>query len=71
MNNVVNNSKKTFVVSTHYKDELIQLYNLNPNKLEISPNVVNPLFFKNRSFISISKAVNFTVIGLLNKRRIT
>ena len=69
LNNVVNNSKKTFVVSSHYKDELIQLYNFNPNKLEISPNVVNPLFFKNRSFISISKAVNFTVIGLLNKRK--
>lgn len=63
------NSKKTFVVSSYYKEELIKKYQPKNNKLEVVPNVVNPIFYKNRCEIEIGNPIRLIVIAYLVERK--
>lgn len=59
------NSKKTFVVSSYYKEELLKKYQLKNNKLDVVPNVVNPIFYNNRCEIEIGNPIRLIVIAYL------
>ena len=66
---VVNKSSKTFVVSTFYRDQLLKDYRLNPMKLEVVHNVINPIFYENRIKILLSNPIKLSVIGYLVERK--
>ena len=65
----VENSIKTFVVSSYYKQELLKKYSLNDNKLKVVPNIVSSIFYENRCESKIENPVRLVVIGYLIKRK--
>ena len=69
LSKIIVNSEKTFVVSSYYKDELLKKYQLKKNKLEVVPNVVNPIFYENRCEIKIGSPVRLIVIAYLVERK--
>ena len=69
LSHTISNSKKTFVVSSYYKEELTKKYQLNKNKLEVIPNVVNPIFYKNRCEIKIGSPVRLIVVAYFNEHK--
>lgn len=62
---VVNESQNTFVVSSFYKNQLLENYKLNKSKLEVIHNVVSPIFFKKKSIIVLKQTVKLIIIGYL------
>lgn len=69
LSQTISNSKKTFVVSSYYKEELSKKYLLNNNKLEVVNNVVNPIFYNNRYEIKIGSPVRLIVNAYLVERK--
>lgn len=62
---VVRGSQKVFVVSSSYRNQLIKLYSLDEKKLTVIPNLCNPIFFENRSKISMAIPVRLIVVANL------
>ena len=69
LSQIILNSKKTFVVSSYYKEELSRKYLLKNNKIEVVTNVVNPIFYKNRCEIKIGSPVRLIVNAYLVERK--
>lgn len=65
----VANSKKTFVVSSYYKNKLLEKYALEKNKLKVIPNIVNPIFYINRSKIKIKEPFSLVIVAYLVERK--
>lgn len=61
----INDSKKTFVVSSSYKRQLVEHFNLDKTKLKVVFNIVNPVFFQNKSIIAPTLNIKIIVIGYL------
>lgn len=63
---VVENSKKTFAVSSFLKEQLVQKYNLTGKAIDVLPNVVNDQF-SYKKLERLNSNFRFTVIGNLEK----
>ncbi len=66
---VVGGSKKTFVVSNFYKEELLTHYDFEDAKLDVVHNIVNPLFFNNKKPIKLDACIRLIVIAYLTPRK--
>lgn len=67
---VTNKSEETFVVSSFYKDQLLDNYRLNEHKLTVLPNIINSVFTNGESpIIKLKGRVNLIVIGYLIERK--
>lgn len=65
LHKTVDGSQKTFVVSNYYKNKLVEYFNLERTKLNVVHNMVNPVFYQNKSIISLSSKIKITVIANL------
>lgn len=65
----IDESQKTFVVSSFYKCQLVEHFNLDKTKLRVVHNMVNPVFFQNKSIITLSKKIEIIVVGYLVERK--
>ena len=63
------NSEKTFIVSSFYKNELSDIYDLPQNKLDVIPNIVNSIFSENKSIITMSNPVRLIIVAYLVERK--
>lgn len=66
---IIANSKKTFVVSSFYKNELLKEYQLKKDKLKVIPNIVNAIFYESKGELKLNKTVNLIVIAYLIERK--
>ena len=62
-------SQRNMIVSSYFKDALLKTYSLDGEKMEVVPNIVNPLFFENRVPKKSGHPFQFLVIGFLNARK--
>lgn len=62
---VVSNSTLCLAVSSFLKNKMIELYDLSEDKIKVVPNIVNDLFFKNRTLIKKGEYFRLSIIGYL------
>ncbi|WP_179351493.1 glycosyltransferase [Winogradskyella vidalii] len=65
----INQSKKTFVVSSFYKNELLEHYEVDKHKMSVIHNIVSSLFFATPQTIQKSKPIKLIVIAYLIERK--
>jgi len=66
---VVSNSTLCLAVSSFLKNKMIELYDLSEDKIKVVPNIVNDLFFKNRTLIKKGEYFRLSIIGYLIDRK--
>lgn len=65
----IQDSQKTFIVSSFYRDELLMNYPIDLQKITVLPNIVNPLFSESHTIIKHDLPTIITVIGYLKDRK--
>lgn len=62
---VVNESQNTFIVSSFYKNKLLENYGLDESKLKVIHNTISPIFYQNRTAISVKETIKLIIVGYL------
>lgn len=67
----IEQSSRSFAVSSFFREQLLARYNIGPDKLSVLPNVVNELFYAEKSSIKTSGAapIVLSIIGNLTKNK--
>lgn len=65
----IKKSAKTLVVSSFYKDELLNKYNIDEGKMSVIHNIVSSLFFENPQIIKKSNPIHLTIIAYLTEKK--